>query len=354
MVCIQIAITVQITYKMENSKISYKSVDITKIYPYYRADLLAAHFMEAGCDANQVIISRRSALGQCFLHDIEEVSMGYSNLNPNNTYINIKSGRPGMYDSLPEGLFYTSANTEQKKDNTDIIKEIHERKEIESHLRLFMKLFEVEVDYFRTELQAEELRYNKSHIHRQYINIFLAYWPEITLMTQSEALRFLKIVPAISSIRGNYKEIARAVSFIMNVPVLVKIDLSAEVEDDMPMRREMSIHAPSGAVSGQKCTTAPLLILSSMSLGVNFILADNSLQKPHNIHLILCCSTGEDCGRYLIGEQKYHIVIFLAELLFEADIPFAISVTPAEECRHFYIGATYNSCQTYLGVNTSL
>lgn len=321
---------------MKTNKERQNPVDTTQIYPYYRADLLAAHFMEAGYNARQVIISRRNAFMHSNLHDIEKISVKYSYLNPDNSYLDIESSRPGMYDSLPEGLFYTSVDTERNKNITEIIKEIRTRKEAETQLRLFMKPFEAETDYFRTELQSTELRYNKNYLHKESIHIFRDYWPEISLMTQSEALRFLKITPVISSIRGNYQEIANTISFIMGIPIRV----------------EMGVKKNSTSVDPTP--------LSAMALGVNFILTDNppfTKNSPQNIqtaNLVLTSPTPQECGEYLIGTAKYQVVLFLADLLFEANLPVFITVTPAPEYRQFYLGTTGNACQTYLGINTFL
>ncbi|MEG0518250.1 MAG: hypothetical protein RR555_05210 [Bacteroidales bacterium] len=321
---------------MKTNREIQNSVDTTPIYPYYRADLLAAHFMEAGYNTNQVIISRRNTFMHSYLHDIEKVSVKYSYLNPDNSYIDIESSRPGMYDSLPEGLFYAPASAERNKNITEIIKEIRTRKEAETQLRLFMKPFEAETDYFRTELQSTELRYNKNYLHKESIPIFRDYRPEMSLMTQSEAIRFLKMAPTIASIRGNYQEIAKTISFIMGIPVQVEIGIQ------------------------ENSTSVPSTPLSAMALGVNFILegspplAENSPQNIQTAHLVLTNLIPQECGEYLIGEAKYQIVLFLANLLFEANLPVSIIMTPAPEYRQFYLGTTGNACRTYLGINTYL
>ena len=302
---------------------------LAESYPYYKADVLSACLIESGFAPEQVVISRRSGLGQGFLYDIEKVSLKYPYLYPDNPYLDIESGRPGIYDSLPEGLFYSPDHSGQEREKSHIINRIRVNKQTELAVRRFLKLFEVEADSFLSDIRTKELKYDKRNTYKEFASVFEQHWGIISLMSRCEALRFLKVIPHIHSMRGNHKIAAEAISFIMNVTTTIQwVD----------------------RVEGSQASSAPALW--EMRLEDNSIL-DSEGNGSEPVALITLSELDvEACAGYFEGRQKEKVLRYLTELFFEVNTRVEIEIVPKEDCRSFLMGKADND--TYLGINTYL
>lgn len=298
-------------------------------YPHYKADVFSACLIESGFTPEQVVISRRSGLGQGFLYDIEKVSLKYPYLYPDNPYLDIESGRPGIYDSLPEGLFYSPDHSGQEREKSHIISRIRANKQTELAVRRFLKLFEIEADSFLSDIRTKELKYDKRHIYKEFASAFEQHWEVIALMSKCEALRFLKVIPHIHSMRGNHKIAAEAISFIMNVPGTIQWV-------DRAKRAQVS--------------SAPALW--EMRLDDNSILDSEGDDSDFVALVTLSGMDVEACTGYFEGKQKEKVLRYLTELFFEVNTLIEIEIVPKEDCRNFLMGKADND--TYLGINTYL
>lgn len=302
---------------------------ISGLYPYYRADVLAAHLIEAGCDMEQIIISRKDGSGHGFLHDIIRMSVRYPNSNPENPYLEIESGRQGIYDSLPEDLFYSADHTPRERDKSEIVRRFKANRQAELSVRQFLRLFEVEADQTLSYIQTKNLKYDKSYTYRESSDLFDAHWHIISLMSQSEAQRFLKVVPYVSQIRGNLRELSGALSFILNV----KTDVRYE-------------YISTGA-------TMQTPLLSDIYLGDNSVLYSGKDDvKENSVVLVVSELDLELCRVFFEGQKYDKITGFLLELFSDVNTCFRIEINPKSEYCHFEFGATDN--EPYLDINTYL
>lgn len=306
-------------------------LELIEMYPYYKADVFAACLIEAGVGAEQIIVSRKNGLGQGILYDVEKVSMKYPYLYADNPLLNVESGRPGIYDALPENLFYAADRSYQEKDKNQILQRMKTNRKAERDIRRFFQLFEVESDAFRCYIQTEEMKYDKKHTYDEFVSAFAQYWEILLLMERHEALRFLKIAPRIASIRGNYREAAAAVAFIMNV----RVDFEPVV-------------APAG---GLREEFAPAL--SEMKLGENSVLSMGHENELETVVRITVSELEPDvCTDFFEGKDREKVLRYLAELFLETNTPVQIAINPAAEGRECFMGVPGK--EAYLGVNTYL
>lgn len=306
-------------------------IELIEMYPYYKADVFAACLIEAGVDPAQIIVSRKNGMGQGILYDIEKVSMKYPYLSADNPMLNVESGRPGIYDALPENLFYAADRSYQEKDKSQILQRMKANRKAEEGIRRFFQLFEVESDAFRCYLQTKEMRYDKRHTYDEFVSVFKQYWEVVSLMERHEALRFVKVAPGIASIRGNYREAAAAITFIMNVRVDFE-PVAAPVEE-----------------TGEDVTPW----LSEMRLGENSVLGMGSEKDVETVVRITVSGLkGDACRDFFEGREREKVLRYLAELFLETNTAVRIVIDPAEEGRKFVMGMPDR--EAYLGVNTYL
>lgn len=301
----------------------------TRVYPHYRADVYAAHLAEVGCNMEQIVILRKDGKSPGFLHDINQVSVKYPNSDPANPYLEIESGRNGIYDSLPEDLFYSPDHSHKERDKATIVRRFRANREAEGSVRHFLKLFEVESDQVLSSLQAKHIKYDKCYSYRDASDIFSPHWDIISIMSAGEAQRFLKVVPHTARIRGQLSEISAAISFILGLQIEMKYEyLSAETLKQTPN-------------------------LSEMYLGDNSVMYSKETENSESAVLAIVSELElELCRDFFEGKRGDKILRFLIELFSDVNTSFRLEINPKREYCHFMFGVQGN--EPYLDVNTYL
>lgn len=292
---------------------------------YYRASLLSANLVESGFSWEQVMILRRTAECGNASQDIEDITIKYPYLNPDRPYIEIESGRAGIYDAMPEGLFFTRGDSGRERDKRQIVERIRANREFEKCVRQFMRLFEVESDSFRIQLDVEELKYDKSGVYRHLPEFYAQYWSVLSLMSTGEVLRMLKVIPYIPSLRDDLQGAAKAISFILSIRVGVEKRLTEIVsqEDAVP-------------------------ILCELRLGDTFVLSGRNDNTPATMLVITVSELDiSQCEQFFGGQPREKIIRSLSDLFF-VDSLVQIVLEPNNDNRGFFLS------QSYLGVNTYL
>lgn len=305
---------------------------VAREYPYYRADVFAACLREAGVGPDQVMISRRRATDQGFLHDMEYVSVRYPLQDPDSPYIEVISGREGICDSLPEELFYAPDHSGREQDRDYIVKRIRENRRREALVRDFLRLFESESDDFLYRLQREELKYDRRHVHQEFTALFGRHWPLLSLLSRSGQMRFLQVVPYFAFLREDCAAVSAAVSFIMDFSIT--------------FRREES----AGTIP---VSSAPSL--EQMRLERNFVLCPETGGETDHATAVTATVSEVDtaaCTRFFGDRDQAKVLRWLSAFFFETDRPLRIRFVPVSECRRFIPDDPGSG--TWLGVNTYL
>lgn len=299
--------------------------DAIKKHQYYRASLLSANLVESGFSLEQVMIIRRTAEGRSALQDIEDITIKYPYLNPDRPYIEIESGRAGIYDAMPEGLFFTSGDSGRERDKRYIIERIRGNRELEKYVRQFMHLFEVESDSLRTQIDVEELKYDKCRVYRHLPEFYAQYWSVFSLMSTGEVLRMLKVIPYIPSLQDDLQGAAKAISFILNLRVTVEKRLTEIVSQE---------------------DTTP--ILSELRLGDNFVLSGCNENTLASMLVITVAElNASQCEWFFGGQPGEKIIRSLSDLFFSnTSVQIVIELNSGD--KDFFLS------QSYLGINTYL
>lgn len=192
-----------------------------------------------------------------------------------------------------------------------------------------MRLFEAESDYFRTHMNVEELKYDKCYTYTQFCDFYATYWPVISLMSKSEALRLMRLVSYIPSIRSQTNTVTGAMSFILGVDVKVE-------------KRMVAIQP---TIS---------LKLREMRLGSNAALSDkHGKNKTQTIEVTISGMSTEQCKLFFEGRAKSKIVNCLCEMFLEVTLPVIIKIKSDIKSRGIRFSQSGHS-ESYLGVNTFL
>lgn len=127
----------------------------------FKAELYGALLAEAGFDTAQIMMVRDGNNLSNVSKDIRSVKYRHHPSMAEGTYIELKTNRRGIYDSLPEGLFHEALFPGKVKDLGLILEEMQQHSNEEFFIRRFFSLLESEVDREGIQAQLLELRYDK-------------------------------------------------------------------------------------------------------------------------------------------------------------------------------------------------
>ena len=160
----------------------------------FKAELYGALLSEAGFDTAQIMMVRDGNNLSNVSKDIRSVKHRNHAGMAEGAYIELKTNRRGIYDSLPEGLFHEALFPGKVKDLGLILEEMQQHRNEEFFIRRFFSLLESEVDREGIQAQLLELRYDKKNKYSDYAKLFAACWPVIHILSGQGALLFIKFI----------------------------------------------------------------------------------------------------------------------------------------------------------------
>lgn len=140
----------------------------------FKAELYGALLSEAGFDTAQIMMVRDGNNLSNVSKDIRSVKHRNHVGIAEGAYIELKTNRRGIYDSLPEGLFHEALFPGKVKDLGLILEEMQQHRNEEFFIRRFFSLLESEVDREGIQAQLLELRYDKKNKYSDYAKLFAA------------------------------------------------------------------------------------------------------------------------------------------------------------------------------------
>lgn len=216
---------------------NFTFLDFTGLHPNsmdtdYLFEVIVASLIEQGCPPDQIEIVRDGIARRGISKDVEAIRKKYS-AEELTDYLCVSVNREGLYDMLPEGLFHKPTYKRTYKDiESDVEKAVDEIKihrEQEFFARKFFHLFELMADQTLIDACLYETKYDRKITHKEFVRLFVQYWPVLNMLEHKQAIFFMHIIPIIHTIRTDHEDLAEALSFILDVPVeLSYIDMPAK------------------------------------------------------------------------------------------------------------------------------
>ncbi len=234
-------------------------IDYNNLQTDYKAEIVALNLMKYHQEVDHIFIKRIGSNDRSFRKDIKRVQEAYGEFDEKIAIIETR--REGLYDYLPEGLFYPPSLGDVTSDIPAIKNRIQQQREVESNARKLFQPFEMEAYY--TELMALliETQYdiaNESELLTQTIG---ELWPLINLLDAHTAKIFLYLLPFFHSARGSKKWFEKCMSAFLQIPVKVTF-----VPNQITDTNDVS----------------DSLVLSKMHLGISSILSGHHLDGERN------------------------------------------------------------------------
>ena len=170
--------------------------------------------------------------------DIESIRMEYSPDDEINDCLRIYVNREGLYDVLPEGVFFLGIDLLDSTDIKKVVNQVRQYRKEEMEIRKFFSVFEDEIDRTLVQMQLLERRVDRKNVYTDFTNVFTAYWPIIRKLSLEQAALFMRIIPIIHKIRGDQRKITKVLSLILGLPVTLSHVLSRKKCDSFPAFRQ--------------------------------------------------------------------------------------------------------------------
>ncbi len=297
----------------------------------YKAETIATRLLNYGLTPEQVLFKRKGANKRGVSKDISVISVNQNRYDTIEESIEISTLRNGIYDSLPEGLFYKVGSSPKSRSKEQILEEIRKRREEEFFNRRFFQPFEEEVDRNLMMIQLKEVSFDKKNTDTEFVHIFNVYWPVIKNMNLRRAAIFIEIVPLIHRIRTNHKEIARAMTLVFELPV------SIEAHQDI-QHIEQNIQST----------------LGNIKLGENFTTSGHLNDRIENITIHIGPMPVKRFNSFNHKGSDAEMLTCLTDMLFPAHCRVSAKYSIIEEDAIFKLDKTDSNPNTFLGINTIL
>ncbi len=234
-------------------------VDYNKLQTDYKAEIVALNLLKYNKEVDQVFIKRIGSNDRSFCKDIKTVKEEYDELDQKAAVI--ETHREGLYDYLPEGLFYLPSLGDIGSDIDDIRNRIQRQREIESSARKLFQPFEMEVYYTELNALLAESQYDIIGEGDMLTQTISELWPLIDLLDAHTAKIFVYLLPFFHSARGNKQWFEKCMSAFLQVPVTVTF-----VPNQITDIKDISNS----------------LVLSQMHLGVSSMLSGSHVDGERN------------------------------------------------------------------------
>jgi len=206
--------------------------------------------------------------------------------------------------------------------------EIRVHREQEFFARKFFHLFEAVVDETQTEAHLYETRFDKKISHPDFVNLFITYWPILNLLEHEQAIYFMHIIPILHKIRSHNEEVEEALSYLLDVPVLItNIDLAEKKAD-----RSYESH------------------VGRNRLGIDMVLGDSFDDGENDLKVTIGEISAEKMIDFVETGKGYILLEELCKLFLPANafIKKEFIITPEDSA--FILSDENNT--TFLGVNS--
>lgn len=293
----------------------------------FLAEVILSALIERGVDYGDIQIVRRGEQRAGIGKDIDGAELLYKPDKEASDYLKVYVNRRGLFDILPEGLFFDGRQL-PVEDIETMVQRVRESRIQEKKIRKFFSLYENEIDQTKVETQLLERRVDNKNIYPDFASIFAAYWPLVKLLSLQQAAMFIKILPILHRIRGNERNICKAMTLILGLPV----------------RIDSVINTQTNRRTGK---------LGAMRIGENFVLGSNYRDGLYDSVMIIEEIPQERIPEFLEGGKGWKIVSELTDMLFPADMKVKIKLKGIRRKIHLS-DKKHPEKRSFLGINSCL
>lgn len=196
---------------------------LTQLQPDVKAEAIAEQLLLSGISWNEMQFHTDKFFYRNFSKDL--YSSKIDDTTSKYDILRLHLSRAGLYDLLPEGLFFQPASTNHlPKSAAEMAEEYRQNKRQEEEIRKFFSPLEHEFFYFRYKnfISEKELLngFSKGLLNRY----FIAFWNLAEDIESSMALGITLLLPYTHRIAGDADLMAECLQSILKEPVQCKLE----------------------------------------------------------------------------------------------------------------------------------
>lgn len=209
--------------------------------------------------------------------------------------------RAGIYDHLPEGLFYQPQDHPIKGTGAIHMAYLHRlNKEKEAKIRKFFLPFENEFFLQKVHVEAEENTLIDDMRHGLMNDFFIDFWGISTSVPKSMQTAFAALLPYASAIAGDPEKTASCLEYLLKEPVNARLTFSSRI--DIPNTL--------GFMLGKRC------------LGSEIVLGDESPEESPGLEFSIGPLKNSGLVDYLEGGVRHAFL----ESFYQFFVPVGVEV----------------------------
>lgn len=308
------------------------SEDINRHYQHcdVRAEVVCADLVSGGEDIDCLVIKPAGIFNRRYRKDIlhtETSNAGSGGAEVVLTVLNVS--REGIYDSLPNGLFYQPIiKPNDSLDNK--IQEIRKQRTEESEARKFFSVLEREFNKCKVLIELQERKSIFGMSDTFSSDLYSEIWPELQQVPQKFHKFLYQILPVSHKCRGNISLSALLLGIALGERVFIHVHSEPRMEK----------------------STMDSNVLGSRYMGTDFVIGDYYPEYSPLYEVVVGPVAPEKVTDYMAGGDAESLLRFLSDYFIPMDADFKMNIQLQNEGGNLSL-QQYNN-YSYLGYNSTI
>lgn len=196
--------------------------EITALGPDIRAEALVTQLLQSGTQWAQLVVHTSDFFQRRFSRDISRAEI--TDTAGVKDALHIHLSRTGLYDLLPEGIFFTPVPADKSPKNAgEMAEEYRVNQKQEAAARRFFAPFEHEFFRHRVNNFTAEVALLKGLRDEQLNRYFIRFWNLPDAMPVPMAIKLIMLLPYVHQVTGDAGLMASCLQTITGQPVSCRL-----------------------------------------------------------------------------------------------------------------------------------
>lgn len=295
-----------------------------------KAEVVAADLVEQGNDIESVVIRPIGSFTRKFRKDILHFQTSTFEYGSTDELLFIDVTREGVFDSLPQGLFYQPEKQAGKMDLENKIEELKKQRQEEVEARKFFSVFEKEFNQCRilTELEERKSIFGMSENFNS--DLFTDIWVELREIAPKFHIFLYQILPIAHKCRGNVRLSSILLGFVINENVKITLETEPKMQEN-----------PFSANQ-----------LNHRFLGTDFVIGDKTPSYDSLYKINIGPLKRNKIHLFLHGGEYEKVILFLLNFFIPYDADFEMNLELEKESENLFLREADKYC--YLGFDSKI
>ncbi len=291
---------------------------------------MAADLVDQGVSVDSIVIRPVGTFTRKYRKDILHYETNDTNFGTIEELLFIDVTREGIFDSLPQGLFY---QPDSKKSNSGLenrLEELKMQRKEESEARKFFSVLEKEFNQCKVLVELEERKSIFGLSEKFNSELFTDIWPEL----KDVALKFHKylfqILPIAYKCRGNVQLSATLLGFVLNEKVSIEVNSEPVI----------------------KPNPFPANQLNQRYLGTDFVLGSHTPSYDLDYKINIGPIERGSLTGYMLGGEYEKVIGFLADYFIPYDANYELNIILEKGSEKLFLQDSETHC--FLGFDSKI